>query len=57
VDGSLKDPKVREASAKRWGADSPVTKLLAEQPQKACQISVQNHGDEAWFKNLKIRRM
>jgi hypothetical protein len=57
VDGSLKAPEVRANSAKRWGEDSQVTQLLAEQPKKACQISVQNHGDEAWFKNLKIRRM
>ena len=57
VDNSLKAPEVRAASAKRWGADSKVTEFLAEQPKKACQISVQNHGDEAWFKNLKIRRM
>lgn len=57
VDNSLKAPEVRAASAKRWGADSPVTKMLADQPKKACQISIQNHGDEAWFKNLKIRPM
>jgi hypothetical protein len=57
VDASLKDPQVRAASAKRWGADSPVTMMLADQPGKACQISLQNHGDEAWFKNLKIRRL
>lgn len=57
VDGSLKGPAVREESAKRWGADSPVTRMLAEQPKKSCQISLQNHGDEAWFKNLKIRRL
>jgi Domain of Unknown Function (DUF1080) len=57
VDASLKDPQVREASAKRWGADSPVTRMLADQPKKSCQISLQNHGDEAWFKNLKIRKL
>src|SRR5690242_3926165 len=57
VDNSLKAPEVREASAKRWGADSPVTHMLADQPRKECQISLQNHGDEAWFKNLKIRRL
>ena len=57
VDGSLKAPEVRANSAKRWGAESPVTQLLAEQPKKATQISLQNHGDEAWFKNIKIRRL
>jgi hypothetical protein len=57
VDGSLKAPEVRKASAARWGAESPVTHMLADQPRKACQISLQNHGDEAWFKNLKIRKL
>jgi len=57
VDGSLKSPEIRNASAARWGADSPVTKMLVEQPKKSCQISLQNHDDEAWFKNLKIRRL
>jgi hypothetical protein len=57
VDGSLKAPEVAKASAARWGTESPVYRMLAEQPKKACQISLQNHGDEAWFKNLKIRRM
>jgi hypothetical protein len=57
VDANLKDPQVREASAKRWGADSTLTHMLADQPKKSCAISLQNHGDEAWFKNLKIRRL
>jgi Domain of Unknown Function (DUF1080) len=57
VDASLKAPEVAKAAAGRWGADSPVYHLLVDQPKKACQISLQNHGDEAWFKNLKIRRM
>jgi hypothetical protein len=41
----------------RWGAESPVYRLLAEQPKKDCQISLQNHNDPAWFRNLKIRRL
>ena len=57
VDGSLKSPEIAKASAARWGADSPVTRMLVDQPKKSCQISLQNHGDEAWFKNLKIRRL
>jgi hypothetical protein len=31
--------------------------LLVNQPRKQCQISLQNHGDEAWFRNLRIRRL
>jgi hypothetical protein len=57
VDGSLKDARVASASAKRWGAGSPVYELLVNQPRKQCPISLQNHGDEAWFRNLRIRRL
>ena len=57
VEGSLKDPEVARSAAKRWGQESPVYHMLAEQPRKSCQISLQNHNDEAWFKNIKIRRL
>jgi hypothetical protein len=58
VDASLKSPAVKEAMSKRWGPDSPVTKLLVEQPKKRCPITLQNHGDsDAWFKNIKIREL
>ena len=55
VDASLDAPEVAAAMAKRWGEGAPIYKLLVEQPRRQCQISLQNHGDEAWFKNLKIR--
>jgi len=57
VDASLKSPEVAQGVAKRWGEDSPVYKMLVEQPRKSCQISLQNHDDVAWFKNIKIRRL
>ena len=57
VDTSLKSPAVAAAMSKRWGADSPVTRLLVEQPKTRCPISLQNHGDDAWFKNIKIREL
>jgi hypothetical protein len=57
TEGSLKAPEVTESVAKRWGTSSPVYKLLAEQPKKSCQISLQNHGDVAWFKNIRIREL
>jgi hypothetical protein len=41
----------------RWGEESPVYRLLAAQPKKECQISLQNHNDAAWFRNIKIRRL
>jgi hypothetical protein len=57
LDGSLKAPEIAQASAKRWGEGTPVYDLLVKQPRKQCQISLQNHGDEAWFRNLRIRRL
>ncbi len=57
VDGSLKDPGVAKGSAARWATTSPVYDLLVNQPRKECQISVQNHNSDAWFKNIKIRKL
>jgi DUF1680 family protein len=46
-----------KASDKRWGADSEVYRLLTTQPRGECQISLQNHNDPAWFRNIKLRRL
>jgi len=55
VGASLKAPEVARSAARRWGDGSPVERLLADQPRRSCQISLQNHGDAAWFKNLRIK--
>jgi hypothetical protein len=55
VDTSLKSPQVAAAMAKRWGEGSHVAKLLTEQPRRRCPISLQNHDDAAWFKNVKVK--
>jgi hypothetical protein len=57
VDGSLNAPEVAKGSEARWGTDSQVYELLVKHPKKQCQISIQNHGSDAWFKNLKIRKL
>lgn len=57
VDGELNSDAVKAGLAKRWGPGSKVYELLAGQPVKECPISLQNHNDEAWFRNIKVRRM
>ena len=56
IDAQLDPPLLKETMLKRWGEASPVYKLLIEQPKKHCPISLQNHGDPAWFRDIKIRR-
>lgn len=55
LDADLQSPEIEARSAARWGKDSAVYKLLVEQPKKRGRISLQNHNDEAWFRDLKIR--
>jgi len=54
LDGGLDAPEVARSMTKRWGEGSRVWELLVQQPRARCPISLQNHGDEAWFKNIKI---
>jgi hypothetical protein len=58
VVGTMLDaPEVLENVARRWGKESEVYRLLATQPRRDCPVSLQNHNDEAWFRNIKIRRL
>ena len=57
VDASLDDAQVREGIQARWTAESPVFRLLTQRPRKRGPIIIQNHGDEAWFRNLKIKSL
>jgi hypothetical protein len=54
VDGSLASDAVREGAAKRWGRYPQVMEFFSR-PKHTGPISLQHHGDEAWFRNIKIR--
>jgi hypothetical protein len=54
LEGRLDDPRVREGVTKRWGPAPAILKALAE-PRPRGPICLQHHGDQVWFKNLKIR--
>jgi hypothetical protein len=55
VDGMLDAQEVKDHTAKRWGASSHTYELLAGHPSSSGHISIQNHGDAAWFRNVKIK--
>ena len=55
VESALDSDQARAGIEKRWAASPHVAALLSGQPVKDCPISLQNHSDEAWFRNIKIR--
>lgn len=57
ADADLDTPQVKAQIAERWTRNSPVFDLLAGQPKHNCPISLQNHGNQVWFRNIKIRAL
>jgi len=57
VDVQLDAPEVRTLIEKRWQLAPGIRKLLLEQPVAESPIALQHHVDEAWFRNIKIRRL
>lgn len=55
VDSSLDSPDAMAGIEKRWSVAPKVLEMLAKQPKKDCPISLQNHDNDAWFRNIKIR--
>ncbi len=56
VDTNLDSKQVREGIIHRWGANSPIGKALLN-ARKEGSLVLQNHNDEAWFRNIKVRRL
>lgn len=55
VDASLNDPAIAQGLEARWGTASPVYQALTKRPNRQGPIVLQNHNDEAWFRNIRIR--
>jgi hypothetical protein len=55
VETSLASATVREGLAARWGLDHPVYRLLAGPSRKRGRLSLTHHGDQAFFRNIRIR--
>jgi hypothetical protein len=57
VEADLDSPLAAEHIAHRWGQGTPVTEDLTKQPHRDCPISLQNHGGDTWFRNIRIQRL
>lgn len=57
VDSSLDSEDALAGIRKRWRDSPHILEMLAKQPRNDCPITLQNHGDAAWFRNIKIREL
>jgi hypothetical protein len=56
LDGSIDSEAVRVGAAQRWKDAPEVLKMLTE-PRMEAPICLQFHGDEVWFRNIKVLRL
>lgn len=57
VDSALNSPAAMGGIQTRWAPAPAMVRLLADEPVKDCPISLQNHGDEAWFRTIRVREI
>jgi hypothetical protein len=56
LEGSLKDARIDEGARKRWGPAPDIKNWLVD-AKPVGTLALQHHGDEVWFRNLKIREL
>jgi hypothetical protein len=56
LDSSLSSPGVREGAMTRWKEAPGILKMLTH-PKPRGSIALQHHGEEVWFRNVKVRRL
>jgi Domain of Unknown Function (DUF1080) len=57
LDGSLDDPRIEAGAAKRWKQYAPQVYEALAHPKPEGRLMLQHHGDEVWFKNIKVKRL
>jgi hypothetical protein len=57
LEGSLDDARVKQGAEKRWAKWAPSIYQALTKPKPRGPIALQHHGDEVWFKNIKIREL
>jgi hypothetical protein len=56
VDGNLTDPQVQDGIRQRW-APAPAIRTLLLRPMPDGPLGLQHHGDEVWFRGIRIKRL
>jgi hypothetical protein len=54
--GRLDDPAVKAGAAARWNP-APAIREMFTNPRPAGRISFQHHGDDVWFRAIRIRTL